>query len=412
MKQYLTPLLFFFLMLVSLWSCSNDDGEIEEDAIGAPPSAFTLSVNAIEIDAAVLDWSQAHTGAGQDIKYDVTVNDSLLASDITEKTFTLDSLHHSTDYSISVRAYNDIGEKTSEVSFTTLTPDGIVYLLKRFDNNRVDGPGPYKNYGFVINYFYDEAFNFLATYEGQEYNSSTLYKRGYDSFCDCLKVRTTDFSDYGVDTYFYRNGATYDSIILDRSYPAFEYIQRIEQKFLSENSYEEKHFDIEMHIPKPLDEHFLYSFVRNNQGHVVEITRKNLFNNDEDFMSLEYSNGNLVKVVNYAGTVFEIEYDENPSFQTYPADWGCYTFRSDYRHSSFNNQMHFLNFEIGEFPGDISRIPYFNDYPPTNNPVLFKRNGSVTKTIQYEYNMAGYPIKMYTDNNTEHFSSFEYYEIY
>ena len=100
-----------FIVFLFIASCTKTE-YIKEYIIEEPnsisdtlaPGAFNLTVNKITDNSAYLEWESAKGPDGYQVKYDIAINDSVVAYDLSNNSFTITDLSPDTKYSVSVIA--------------------------------------------------------------------------------------------------------------------------------------------------------------------------------------------------------------------------------------------------------------------------------------------------------------------
>ncbi len=86
------------------------------------PSTFVLEFSNITINSANLSWSQAMDMEGDAVSYTITLNQEIVAENISELTYELANLDEKTNYTVAVSASDNLNTPTvsNEVEFETL----------------------------------------------------------------------------------------------------------------------------------------------------------------------------------------------------------------------------------------------------------------------------------------------------
>lgn len=120
MKQY------HYLILIFLHiACSKDDTTIipepeKKVEQNLPPEHFTVEVSEIAYNAATLNWTQPNDPEDDSVNFSIYLKSELVQEDISDLAFRLTNLNELTDYTGTVVATDNYGNKaTEEFSFST-----------------------------------------------------------------------------------------------------------------------------------------------------------------------------------------------------------------------------------------------------------------------------------------------------
>ncbi|MHA7112072.1 fibronectin type III domain-containing protein [Sunxiuqinia elliptica] len=119
---------YFFCIIFSIWaiSCTKKEYIIEEPIApltNKAPNSFNLALSNITNTNVTLDWDYKGDPEGDTIKYEVAINDSVIAYDLTNTRHTIKNLISNTRYSASVNALDSARNMTSaSIEFKTMKP--------------------------------------------------------------------------------------------------------------------------------------------------------------------------------------------------------------------------------------------------------------------------------------------------
>ena len=106
-------------ILFSLFACSEDNSP--DDILNFPPNNFTASVSAIGLTDATIDWTAAIDPEGQNVYYNIYLNDILIVSNLNSLTYHITDLLSNTTYNGRVVAFDNVGLSTTVLfTFSTL----------------------------------------------------------------------------------------------------------------------------------------------------------------------------------------------------------------------------------------------------------------------------------------------------
>jgi len=209
-RFYLTSLLLLIII-----SCSKDDSkndiieDEEEEVVNLAPNDFSVDINDVSDDSAIISWEQATDPENDSVTYSIYLNQTLIVEGISELTFQLTDLSELTEYTGKVIAIDSNNNQTW-VTFTFQTNKYYLKYLKKYDFGLYDyGPngyaygGPYsmiktsdENYLIAgFSNFPDGAgyrfFVLKIDYEGNE-----IWKKFYDySLGESLNPKITESSN-------------------------------------------------------------------------------------------------------------------------------------------------------------------------------------------------------------------------
>ncbi len=105
--------------LLIFFSCSEDNSP--DDILNFPPNGFTASANTIGLTDAMIDWTAAIDPEGENVYYNIYLNDILVASNINLLTYHAIDLLSNHSYNGRVVAFDNLGLNTTALfNFTTL----------------------------------------------------------------------------------------------------------------------------------------------------------------------------------------------------------------------------------------------------------------------------------------------------
>lgn len=109
---------FTILFLIILAGCTKvEDIYIHEEPskppVNYPPGSFTVRVNSIKDIGAVISWSKALDPDNKEIRYDVAINDSIIAYNLNAITFEVERLQPDSHYKFTVYALDSLRNYSS-----------------------------------------------------------------------------------------------------------------------------------------------------------------------------------------------------------------------------------------------------------------------------------------------------------
>ena len=150
------------------------------------------------------------------------------------------------------------------------------------------------------------------------------------------------------------------------------------------------------------------SYKLNDKEQLIELRRENITNAVIDTLTFMYDKDNLTKIMDSDGSLWEIEYDNNPNFHTYMSSFASAYWDSIFAYGiSDSSGLLFLDNELFEI---LLTIPQLYNHFNTNNPLIYKKNGQIYQTFQYQYNSYDYPISITLQSNQKTIY-LEYYQI-
>lgn len=123
-KQFLYRLIIFCMLIVG---CKDDDDRVvpPTPTENQVPGDFTIQVNEITANSALLEWTPAVDPDDDEVSYTVFLGDNTVQSDVQTAEFLLEGLDAQTNYNGKVVASDGKGG-TSENTFAFDTEDGVV----------------------------------------------------------------------------------------------------------------------------------------------------------------------------------------------------------------------------------------------------------------------------------------------
>ena len=131
-RFYLTSLLLLIII-----SCSKDDSkndiieDEEEEVVNLAPNDFSVDINDVSDDSAIISWEQATDPENDSVTYSIYLNQTLIVEGISELTFQLTDLSELTEYTGKVIAIDSNNNQTW-VTFTFQTNKYYLYCNVRF----------------------------------------------------------------------------------------------------------------------------------------------------------------------------------------------------------------------------------------------------------------------------------------
>tara|TARA_R110002072_G_scaffold16233_3_gene63993 strand:- start:195830 stop:196978 length:1149 start_codon:yes stop_codon:yes gene_type:complete len=367
-SRYVVPLILILLFV----SCSKDDSESSQQE--QSPGNFFVTTD-LGFKSVSVTWSTAQGEANENLSYAIFIDDELIAENLTERSYTVDSLELSTTYNLKVIAKNENGETPVEISFKTLNPDNFSFRLKSCQNaeNETEIRYIYNEAGLLaeaeatrgaftdfVSYDYDEEGNLLV----ERYTVEEVY------FLFGSRVEFTYENNQIIDFGYADSGDTYKSF-----------------NFISPDNY-------------IVSDYFMTNLLstRNVQleradGKITSCLVTDMDSKEVIYhANFTYSNGNLVQTSNLLnGDVWVFEYDNKSNFDAHKSYLKKTILAMSHIPFSIASKLYFYNGYIPEF------VDYFNK----NNPTAVHRNGELLHTITYEYTEFDYPSKIYLDNAEE-----------
>lgn len=94
-----------------------------------PPGQFSITLDHVSWNSASITWTQSVDPDLGAVSYRVFLNDSLIISDLQQRTFTFNDLHQTTTYVVKVIAYDDKdAQAAATIDFITLKLDQRFFL--------------------------------------------------------------------------------------------------------------------------------------------------------------------------------------------------------------------------------------------------------------------------------------------
>ncbi|MEP2937491.1 MAG: fibronectin type III domain-containing protein [Gilvibacter sp.] len=349
-----------------------DDEEVEdEDPSLDLPSDFEITISDILYDSATISWSTAATDNTGEVLYAVFLNDEEVVRNLGETTFAVIDLRFNTTYEVKVVATNSVGETISLTVFETPWPAaGTRLLLERLNKSEE----VYYKLQYNGNY---QVVTFVAEHSGTALNYDTTYYYLPDGKIEKASLHEESFQ--------YRTIFEYIDEKVHRIRDVDDYIESTESAihtFTSETTmaYESYVCPYECDITLA-DVNVLFD--SENRLTFYQWTATETPTNTFSF-AFEYTAGNLTKVTDDDGNVWEFTFDNKNSFLTYSSYYP-------------NDRVEFSGFLISlknNLHGRLRSVPFINSFKNTNNPVTFSWNGTVYRTVEYEYNPLDYPSKV------------------
>ncbi|MBW2938482.1 fibronectin type III domain-containing protein [Aureisphaera sp. CAU 1614] len=373
------------IITIAFFSCSNDDKTSTQTNL--PPGDFTLSVEDIATFSARVTWTESQNNSDSPLTYKVYLNDELLGEEITDNEFLITELESVTNYSVKVEAVNDYGTKNETTTFETLEIPEL-YFFKFYNPNN---PCFYDEVNYLPNKKTDSIKRFsLCT---PPYYDNIKYKFSYDNDGKIIKVHGTsntwgtaieNYSYSGInvskiDSYYGwgADGSVVDTITYTPNFTEYEY-RRYHYGLSSYYLFE----TTQNYILNGPDDKLIQ--------HRKNITYSYLGEVGEIIYDFEYENGNLIRISDSNGDFWDIEYDNAPSFITFSMSFAS-SWLPDHAITKVaglyqHNDENLIN--------DLNKIPEMFNHFNTNNPRIYRKNGTIIREIQYEYNIFGYPSKV------------------
>lgn len=129
-------LFLIFSVFTFFYSCSeeiiNVIPEPEEDSDLTIPSTFEITVSNLTDKEVSISWTQSTDTVWDIIKYEVTLNDSVVAYDLTARKYTFNNLLSATNYKIGVNAY-DLKRNMHKVNINITTLESLIVGAFKYD---------------------------------------------------------------------------------------------------------------------------------------------------------------------------------------------------------------------------------------------------------------------------------------
>lgn len=125
---------FRLLILVVLIGCTKTETLIPEPILPAttPPGEFTLSLTELRDVQATIEWTKPESGFTKNLEYDIAVNDSVLAFELTNLSYTIENLQADQEYSITVIVIDSL-RNSSKQSIDIHTRKSFLQKVISFD---------------------------------------------------------------------------------------------------------------------------------------------------------------------------------------------------------------------------------------------------------------------------------------
>ena len=364
---------YFYIFIISLVliSCNNDDSPSPQNDNPAPID-FILSIDNITSHSAELSWTSAQANGSTSVLYSIYLNNEMIIDDLDQLNYDLNRLNFGELYSVKIIATNEYGNSETYQDFTTL--ENVTLFLNRYE--LADGVT-------LIDYDSNQNISKL-TYTGSDYffNRTSLYT--YDNENRLLREFTQEWnSDFKKAEYSYNNNSV--QIVLAEGVPDSQ--KKYEINFNDELSYTliEYYEDIYPHYVATYN----VSISKNSNGDTTNLIILNTDSNIETTFSFEYENNNLIKIIDSENNLFEISYDNSNNFHTYPSGYS----------NGWAGVSDFASLQLLDAPliYKLRKFPTLFNHINANNPVQYKKNGSIYRSFDYEYNLNNYPTKISTD---------------
>jgi hypothetical protein len=379
----------FYGMIVALFcfSCNKDESSDTLDPITL--GDFEINISNITLRTALINWTAPDNG--ENLSYDVYLNQVLVEENIEELEFSLMNLEKDTTYEVKVIAKNSESSVEQSQNFTTLASASLLLSDIRF----------YENDNYQMFFTYDTEhrllkketlgcsadFNNLFTLQENTYNnegkiSKRIGKSPYGGF------------QYTID-YFYTDGLLI-LIEMEGSRSTGSYTSTYTFSSQTQYVHEIDYFNLDGNYT--FSERFEGTITRNNEHKITRVSRVETTTGYYDTAGFDYNEGNLIGVVYadvYTAGSFQIEYDDKPSFHTY-------TTGAEFRGSTGNACLQynivglFWVESLRRFDGFYDMLPFYTNVN-VNNPVRY--TGDSNRNFNYEYNEYDYPSKVSFDSN-------------
>ena len=378
----------YLLVLVFLAiACSNDDDRVQNDPQeNEPLGNFTLTVDKITPFSAELNWTIPENAENTNVVYSIYLDDVLQQENVTTTTFLLEELSPLTDYTLKVIATNETSSKESSLIIRTLEIPTLL-VSKLVFNNVVESY-------FDISYGEDnQVESILYRPEPNDTYFDHTIDFGYDN-----KGRLITHQESGWDFRHTHASFTYSGNLFDEisvTIYSVDYIVNEEYDYSEDFASYNYSRTWNENGTGGLTENSENTLLKDSQNRITQHYKIDAVENFEKIYEFEYQNENLTKISDSEGNVWEIKYDNHSNFNTFYAG----SLGGDPYPRGYVAGLHSLNDE--DLRLDLARIPDFIGYKNKNNPVEYKKNGSVLRTIQYEYNEFNYPSKYSLEDGKE-----------
>tara|TARA_R110002124_G_scaffold286766_2_gene468631 strand:- start:648 stop:1787 length:1140 start_codon:yes stop_codon:yes gene_type:complete len=355
------------LVFVLNYGCSEDNDSTK------PPGDFNISVESITYKSALINWTVPENNSQFELIYSIYINDVLLNDNITINEYQLIDLNAAETYLIKLIARNDIGENQTNSSFTTLEIPTL----------------------YLVEYLYPSGEKDTLIYNEQKQilhreltNFPDDFRSDFSYNAEGLLISDSSVSQqivYSNANYLYQNGslATINvregaEIFTIRDYtfdiPTNNYIVEGNEYVFGEI------FELPTYENYPIFD---------SENRLISLRSIDINSGAEHYYSFAYENGNMTKITDQTGDIWEFIFDDKKTFHTYKN--GC---------SNSFNSYEFLGLIALDFEliRRIRLIPYLYGFTNQNNPIEYKLNGESYRTFSYEYNDIGYPVKIFGDN--------------
>lgn len=380
---------------------NNCDGE----SVDAIPSAFEMTVESVGFNSALITWTESTTEIEADVFYRVYVNETEVASDLSRPYYLITDLDEGMSYDIKVSAYTEFFdfEVSPETIITPTASSGSVKLANvvidfpeseifHLLNYEYDDSGkltrqvfidPTNNGNFEINYSYDSSdrpleINLLTYFDRAEFGDDLIDRRylKYSWSSTTNLERAVDFggqfvfSSENFSTYMGHNAET----VTPNSFYIYEYSGSSEPPFPT--------YEGEM--------------IRDSSNRLISIEA--YFPAGDDWLqNFEYTGNNLTQVTNLvSGDFYTITYDSNPNYHQSIPNTLDHQFIAPL--TTAYNRMGFLVIPY-ELLFELDRSSLMFRHENTNNPTSYSKNGTVLRTMDYDYYPSGYPRRVIIDGD-------------
>ena len=134
----------FFIALILLSGCTKKEYIIEEPQLpksNDAPGSFNIKLSDITNTSAVVKWDFAKDPNNDAVKYDIAINDSVIAYDLTNNSYLFKDLIPNTKYSASVIALDPFRKSTKGSSeFQTMKSflQDVITFNENFESSTID----------------------------------------------------------------------------------------------------------------------------------------------------------------------------------------------------------------------------------------------------------------------------------
>lgn len=368
------------IISIVFFSCSNDDKTSTQTNL--PPGDFTVSVEDIATFSAKAIWTDSENNSDSELTYSVYLNDALVVETITGNEFLFSDLESETNYTVKVEAVNDYGNNSESFTFETLIIPQLYANRFYYSNDPC--------FGDVVFYLPNkktDSINKWGNLCPPPYFDNIKSKFSYDESDRLVKVLSSGGIDWGTSTanYYYTgnqvskiertsgwaDALTLDTITYNISFKEYTYIT-----YLS---------DYEKYLHSKSD-NFI---VKDGENRLVEHRREFTFGGSADkTYNFSYSNGNLTEISDSSGNIWQVEYDNANSLNTFTNNFG--------QGAILNHVLvpvaGLYGLNDTELYQDLRTFPDLFQHSNINNPIRYKKNGVIIREIAYEYNQYNYPI--------------------